>query len=231
VSRRPRILLAEDEPALAEGIRVNLEAEGYEATVVCDGDTALAEARGGAHDLLILDVMMPGRDGFAVCDALRASGSRLPVLFLTAKTRDEDRIRGLEAGGDDYIGKPFHLRELLLRIRAILRRQEWFRRPPADGEFRFGRNRVDFRTWEAQAGGSRFTLSQKECMILKLLVERGGEVVTREEILERVWGGDASPTSRTVDNFIVRLRRYFEPDPDEPRHIHTLRGAGYRFTP
>jgi two-component system alkaline phosphatase synthesis response regulator PhoP len=177
--------------------------------------------------------MLPLRDGFAVCKDIRDAGGTLPILFLTAKNSPEDRIRGLEVGGDDYLGKPFHLRELLMRVQAMLRRQEWYGKAPSAGpSFRLAGTTVDFRTYEVKdADGRTEILPQKEVMILKLLVERAGEVVSRDDILNQVWGYDVYPSSRTVDNFIVRLRRRFEPDAAEPRYFHTIRGVGYKFTP
>lgn len=226
---RPRILVVDDEENLAEGIRENLEAEGYAVDVVGDGDRAVAAIRDGGLDLVVLDVMMPGRDGFSVCEAVRAEGIRVPILFLTAKGGVDDRIRGLAAGGDDYLPKPFHLQELLLRVAAILRRLDE-RSEPAES-VAFGGNEVDFRTYRGKdATGERHELTSKEALILKFLAEREGEVVSREAILNRVWGHEQFPTTRTIDNFIVRLRRRFERDPERPRHFHTVRGAGYRFT-
>lgn len=230
--RRARILVVDDEVNLAEGIRENLEAEGHAVELAEDGVTALSMVREGGYDLVVLDVMMPGLDGFAVCESVRASGIDVPILFLTAKGAVADRIRGLEAGGDDYLAKPFRLRELLLRVDAILRRGRWYASPPAAGTVvRFGGHEVDFRTYHARCrDASEHTLTQKEAMILKLMVEREGEVVPRRTILDRVWGHETFPSTRTVDNFIVRLRKRFEPDPERPAHFHTVRGVGYRFT-
>jgi two-component system alkaline phosphatase synthesis response regulator PhoP len=228
----PRILVVEDERHLAEGIRENLEAEGYRVEVVLDGDGALERVRGNGFDLVVLDVMLPGTDGFTVCETLRDEGHRLPVLFLTARGGADDRIRGLEAGGDDYLSKPFHLKELLLRVSAILRRGSWYSELPADdGRLTFGGNEIDFRSYRGRAwDGQDHPLTQKEAMILKALAERPGEVVSREEILEKVWGYEVFPSTRTIDNFIVRLRKRFEREPEAPRHIHTVRGIGYRLT-
>jgi two-component system alkaline phosphatase synthesis response regulator PhoP len=176
--------------------------------------------------------MMPGLDGFTVCEEARRQGVATPVLFLTAKGAIDDRIRGLEAGGDDYLPKPFHLQELLLRVRGILRRWSWYaERGPADALLEFGANQVDFRTFRGRAfDGESHQLTQREAMILKALAEREGEVVSREELLEKAWGHELFPSSRTVDNFILRLRKRFEPDPERPRFFHTMRGVGYRFT-
>jgi len=197
-----------------------------------DGAAALRLVRQQRPDLVLLDVMLPELDGFAVCQTLRAEGNQVPILFLTAKSGMGDRLRGLELGGDDYLGKPFDLRELIARVRAILRRAEWLRSPSAAGDvLRLGPATVDFRTYEARIGERRLQLSPKEVLILRCLAERPGEVVSRNEILDRVWGYDAFPTTRTIDNFIVRLRRLLEPDARNPRFIHTVRGTGYRLTP
>lgn len=229
---RPRILVVEDEAPLAEGIRENLEAEGYEATIAPDGPSGLDRIRAGGLDLVLLDVMLPGLDGFAVCEMAREEGHDVPILFLTARGAADDRIRGLEAGGDDYLAKPFHLRELLLRVAAILRRRTWYGQAAAAGSVvSFAGNEVDFRTYRGRAwDGQEHALTQKEAMILKALSEREGEVVSREDLLEKVWGYEVFPSTRTIDNFIVRLRRRFERDPESPRHFHTVRGVGYRFT-
>ncbi len=229
---RARILVVEDEEHLAEGIRENLEEEGYVVAVASDGAAGLERARADAFDLVLLDVMLPELDGFAVCAAMRAGGVDVPVLFLTARGTVDDRVRGLEAGGDDYLTKPFHLRELLLRVAAILKRTTWYRAAQARGdELSFGGNRFDFRTYRGRSwDGEEQSLTQKEAMILKALAEREGDVVSREEILEKVWGYELFPSTRTIDNFIVRLRKRFEPDPEVPRHFHTIRGVGYRFT-
>lgn len=227
----PRILLVEDEINLARGIRENLEAEGYAVEVVSDGAVALDKIRRHEYGLVILDVMLPGMDGFTVCETARREGRDTPVLFLTAKGGGGDRIRGLEVGGDDYLPKPFQLRELLLRVGAILRRRLRYDAMTAlEPVARFGGNEFDFRSFRGRSfDGRDQILTQKEAMILKVLVEREGEVVWRDEILERVWGDDVLPSSRTIDNFIARLRKRFEPDPEQPRYFHTMRGIGYRF--
>jgi two-component system alkaline phosphatase synthesis response regulator PhoP len=233
-----RLLVVEDEAHLAEVISDNLALEGYEVEVVGDGESALARARGMPPALILLDVMLPGIDGFAVCERLRAEGNEVPILFLTARNERDDRVRGLALGGDDYLGKPFDLRELILRVRAILRRHQWLREPSQAGdELVLGDARIDFRTFTVTMAGRATSalqetrLSTKETAILRYLAERAGEVVSRAEILDRVWGYDAFPTTRTIDNFVVRLRRILEPDPANPRYIHTIRGTGYRLTP
>jgi two-component system alkaline phosphatase synthesis response regulator PhoP len=226
------ILVADDETNLAQGIAENLEAEGYRVRVVGDGVAALREIVAGDFDLVVLDVMMPGLDGFAVCEEARRQGVVTPILFLTAKGGVDDRIRGLEAGGDDYLPKPFHLQELLLRVKVVLRRWSWYTEQAGHEDvLAFGGNEVDFRTFRGRAfDGVTHQLTQKEAMILKALAERPDEVVSRDELLERAWGYELYPSSRTVDNFILRLRKRFEPDPERPRFFHTMRGVGYRFT-
>ena len=224
-----RILIVDDETHLADGIRENLDAEGYETAVAYDGHAGLEMVRHGKYDLVLLDVMMPKMDGLQVCEEIRREGIPVPVLFLTVKAAPEDRIRGLEMGGDDYLAKPFHLRELLLRVKAILRRVSWYN--DATSTVEFGGNSVDFSTYRAVAWDStEHNLTHKEAMILKVLAADAGKIVTREDILDRVWGHEVYPSTRTVDNFIVRLRKRFERNPEEPSHFHTVRGGGYRFT-
>lgn len=227
-----RILVVEDEEHIAEGLQMNLEAEGYEVAVAADGIAALDLYHKGQFDLIILDIMIPGKDGLTVCKEIRQEGGRLPVLFLTARDRQSDRIDGFLSGGDDYITKPFNLQELLLRVSAIFRRQVWYGTVELDrSRFDFAENWVDFRTYRANGPTGEVELSQKECMTMKFLVEHANEVVSRDMILDAVWGYHVYPSSRTIDNFILRLRKIFEPDPANPRYIHTLRGAGYKFTP
>jgi two-component system, OmpR family, alkaline phosphatase synthesis response regulator PhoP len=224
-----RILIVDDEAHLAEGIRENLDAEGYRTSVAHDGAAGLELLRTEPFDLVVLDVMMPNMDGLELCARLRVEGIQTPVLFLTVKGAAEDRVRGFEAGGDDYLSKPFHLKELLLRVAAILRRSSWYQ---ASGTaLEFGGNRIDFKTYEARAwDGSQHSLTHKEAMILRVLADRSGHIVTREEILDRVWGYEVFPSTRTIDNFIVRLRKRFERNAEAPAHFHTVRGVGYRFT-
>jgi DNA-binding response OmpR family regulator len=225
-------LIVEDEKHLAEALAHNLKFEGYDTSVVGDGEAALERLANDEFELIVLDVMLPGISGFDVCERLREAGNRMPILFLTARNTDADRISGLRRGGDDYMTKPFLLEELVLRIHGILRRQEWYQTPVAErGVFRFGNNEVNFRTFKARGPRGEVELTEKECMLMKLLVERQGQVVSRELILERVWGYKYGSSSRTIDNFIVRLRRYFEADPRRPHYIHSVRGVGYRFTP
>ncbi len=224
-----RILVVDDEEHLAAGIRENLQAEVYDTEVAHDGAEGLAKIKAGTFDLILLDVMMPKLDGLKVCEETRKAGLQIPVLFLTVKGDPVDRIRGLEAGGDDYLTKPFHLKELLLRVTAILRRRDWYDQSTVN--LRFGGNEIDFKTYHARAwDGSEHALTHKEAMIMKALAEQLGAIVPREDILDKVWGYEVFPSTRTIDNFIVRLRRRFERNPEAPAHFHTVRGVGYRFT-
>jgi len=229
VTRTARILVVDDETHLADGIRENLQAEGYDTAVAYDGAAGLDLIRAERFDLAILDVMMPEMDGLELCGSMRRDGIQTPVLFLTVKGGLEDRVRGFEAGGDDYLTKPFHLKELLLRVAAILRRGRWYEE--SQDTIEFGGNRIDFKTYQARAwDGTEHNLTHKEAMIVQALAERAAEIVTREEILDRVWGYEVFPSTRTIDNFIVRIRKRFERDPERPAHFHTVRGVGYRFT-
>lgn len=227
-----RILLVEDDAALAAGISENLRMEGYHVHVLHDGPAAIHHLGTTKYDMLILDVMLPGADGFEVCRQARKQNLTAPVMFLTARGDPDDRIRGLEAGGDDYLTKPFNLREFLLRVRAVLRRWAWYRGAtgPSPEIFRFGGNEVQFDAFRAKSwDGTTHELTEKEAMILKVLADHRGSVVSRDDLVERVWGYDIFPSTRTVDNFILRLRKRFERDPGNPRHFHSVRGVGYRF--
>jgi len=227
------VLVVEDDPHLAAGVVENLRAEGYQVDSVGDGRKAVEWFESHSCDLIILDVMLPGMDGFAVCSTLRERGTTTPVLFLTARGEAVDRVRGLEAGGDDYLTKPFHLQEFLLRVRAILRRWDWYRasvRTQGSEVLIFAGNEVDFRAFRGRSwDGEVQELTEKEAMILKVLAERPGEIVSREDLLEKVWGYDVFPSTRTVDNFILKLRKRFERDPANPVHFLTVWGVGYRF--
>jgi two-component system alkaline phosphatase synthesis response regulator PhoP len=223
------VLIVEDEAALAQALLDNLESEGLSVRVAPDGAAAQELWRELGPDLVVLDVMLPKVGGLELCRRMRAAGFSTPVLFLSAKGAPEQRTEGLRVGGDDYMGKPFHLPEFLARVANLLRRREETR---AALEYRFGGHRVDFRTWTARLGDGRSeVLGERELAIFKLLAERAGEVVSRDEILDRVWGQEVFPSSRTIDNFVVRLRRLFEPDPANPVYLHTVWGVGYRFTP
>lgn len=225
-----RILLVEDEEALRLTLKLNFEMEGYTVSTAITGPEALERMRGAHFDLVVMDVMLPGMDGYTVVETVRLEGGTTPVLFLTARTAPADRIRGLRAG-DDHLGKPFELEELLLRVAKLVRRSSHGPVHPVLSDYSFGGNRVDFNGYEVTGvGGMKYTLGQREIMLLRLLIEREGEVVSREEILQKVWGYNVFPTTRTVDNFIVGFRKYFEPDPRAPRHFHSIRGVGYKFT-
>jgi DNA-binding response OmpR family regulator len=226
---KKRILVVEDDAHLADGLRINLELEGYEPVLADSAEEGLGYWRRGGVDLIILDVMLPGMDGFAFCRHVRDAGDRVPVLFLTARGRDEERIRGLETGGDDYISKPFNLRELLARIKGIFRREEWRHESPAPRVLEIGDSVVDLTALSVANERGTFALKDKEAMILRVLAEKAGDPVPRRTILDRVWGYDAYPTTRTVDNFILNLRKIIEKDPAKPRHIKTVHGVGYRL--
>lgn len=229
------ILVVEDEQHLAFGIKYNLEAEGYEVTAVGDGPTALEVIEDGGHevDMVILDLMLPGMSGYAVCEALRERGNDVPVLMLSARTLVEDRIRGYDVGADQYLQKPFELEELLSMTRNLLaRRSKTASRgaeAPIGPVYEFGRAKINFDTFDVTVAGERIRLTHTEMKLLRYFVEKEGLVVTRAELLEHVWGMAHMPTTRTVDNFIVNLRKYFEEDPAHPKHFLSVRGAGYRF--
>lgn len=232
------ILVVEDEAHLAEGLKFNLDAEGYNVTVAGDGPTALKVVERGepAVDLVILDLMLPGMSGYAVCESLRDEGNDVPVLMLTARKLPEDRIRGFDVGTDQYLEKPFDLDELLSRCRNLLARGSSRRNgSPTTNErsvgdtFEFGRAQIDFDSYQVTVDGKRVRLTTTEMKLLRYFIENEGSVVTRSELLEQVWGFAVTPTTRTVDNFVRNLRKYFEEDPANPRHFLTVRAAGYRF--
>jgi two-component system alkaline phosphatase synthesis response regulator PhoP len=227
-----KILIVEDEEHIADGLKLNLEAEGYETIVATDGISAVDLWRQGNFDLILLDIMLPGKDGLEVCRTIRKESGRVPVLFLTARDREDDRVEGFIAGGDDYLTKPFNLQELLLRVAAIFRREVWYGTNKLKTDrLKFGHYWVDFKTYRARGNEGEVELSQKECMIMKFLAEHANEVVSRDMILDAVWGYDIYPSNRTVDNFIVKLRKLFEPDSAKPIYLHTVWGTGYKFTP
>lgn len=228
-----RILLVEDEKSLIDVIKMNLELEGYEVTVAEDGREALERAGGQRFDLCILDVMLPYVDGFSVCKTLRAENNKVPILFLSAKSSGSDRVEGLKIGGDDYLTKPFNLEELLLRIAKLIRSREAAEQRTARPAeiYRFGPNEINFETYEVRGhDGEHRTLSKREITLLRFLTENEGRVVSREEILEVVWGYDVYPSSRTIDNYILAFRKYFEANPKQPEYFHSVRGVGYKFS-
>jgi two-component system alkaline phosphatase synthesis response regulator PhoP len=228
---KKRILVVEDDPSLGEGLQLNLELEGWEAVVCRSAEEAEPVWRAGGVDLVILDIGLPGEDGLAFCRRIRSAGDRVPLLFLTARDQSRDRVLGLDEGGDDYMTKPFHLGELLARIKGLFRREEWARDRSVPDEITIGPSRVNLRLRTLENASGVHELREKEAMILRLLAEKRGEPVDRHTILNRIWGFDAFPTTRTVDNFIVNLRKLLEEDPADPRHLVTVRGVGYRLVP
>jgi len=224
-----RILVVEDDAHLADGLQINLELEGYDPVLAGTAESGLDLWKRGGLDLILLDVMLPGMDGFELCRLIRQEGDRVPILFLTARSAGKDRIRGLDEGGDDYITKPFELNELLARIKSIFRRQDWFRGQKAPQTMTIGRAEVNLPAFQATTDSGVTDLKEKEVMILRLLMEHEGEPVDRQTILDRVWGFGAYPTTRTVDNFILSLRKIIEVDPKQPQHILTAHGVGYRL--
>jgi two-component system alkaline phosphatase synthesis response regulator PhoP len=223
-----RILLVEDEKNIAESLIFNLE-DDYAVDWAATGEAALTKWRQQTYDLIILDVMLPKLSGYDVCETIRKKDRQTPILFLTAKNQETDRIEGLKLGGDDYLGKPFSLEEFLLRVKALLRRGARGHSNEL-AEYKFNECRINFQNYEAVALGKKIQLTKKECLLMKLLIESEGQAVTREEILTKVWGYDMLPSTRTIDNFIVKLRNHFEADPKNPKHIHSIHGVGYKFT-
>jgi len=234
-----RILIVEDEQHIADGLRFNLIAEGHDVEVVDTGEVALTHlsANPTRFDLVVLDVMLPGIDGFGVVATLRGAGQFVPVLILTARGRPEDVLRGFESGADDYLPKPFELPILIARVQGLLRRREWFRlaltspQPAArsSSRFTFHERTIDFEQLEVVMGGKTMPLTVMEASLLRYLVEHEGKPVSRKTILEKVWGVREDTDTRAIDNFVVRLRRYLEDEPTSPRHLQTVRGVGYRF--
>jgi two-component system alkaline phosphatase synthesis response regulator PhoP len=224
-----RILVIEDEPQMLLGLRDNLELEGYEVATASDGDEGLQKAASFQPDLVILDVMLPRKNGFDVCRELRARGTATPVVMLTARNQETDKVLGLELGADDYVTKPFSITELLARVRAVLRRAGT--RPsgtPADS-YRIGDLEIDFRMHQARRGKQRVEFTAREFELLRYFVTHIGQVVTREQILNEVWGYEEFPTTRTIDNFVAKLRQKIERAPHAPEHILTIHGSGYKF--
>lgn len=227
-----RILLVEDEETLLDAIKLNLELEGYEVETAETGMLAVRKAEEQRFNLMILDVMLPEMDGYEVCQTIRLKDNDTPILFLTARNSDEDRITGLKSGADDYLVKPFNLEELLLRVKVLVRHSLKGTVHEVEMQsYKFGENKVDFVNYLAQAyNGETIELSKKEAALLKLLVERRNTVVSRNQILQYVWGYDVYPSTRTIDNFILSFRKYFEKDPRNPEYFQSVRGVGYKFT-
>jgi len=244
-----RVLIVEDEAHIATGLQFNLQAEGHSASIAGDGETALdlLLARHEDFDALVLDVMLPGKDGFEVAHQLRASHNFIPILMLTARARPEDVLKGFASGADDYVAKPFELPIFLARLQGLLRRREWMQQTPAGhqsspvpdqsadsssqefGTFLFNGRTIDFGNLELRNDGATTHLTVMEAELLRYLIRHRGQVVSRKSILEEVWDLREDTDTRAIDNFIVRLRRYIEDDPESPQHLLTVRGVGYRF--
>jgi two-component system alkaline phosphatase synthesis response regulator PhoP len=226
-----RILLVEDEHDIADLVKLNLEGEGYKVSHAKDGVEALQRNKEESFDLIIMDVMLPHVDGLTATENIRLSNAEVPILFLSARNTTQDRIAGLKKGGDDYLTKPFNLEELLLRVQKLLGRSS----PKSDNpftltEYTFGNNYINFDSYEAKGVNGDFVLTKKEAMLIKLLIENKGQVVSREKILQTVWGYNVYPSTRTIDNFILAFRKYFELDVKKPRYFQSMRGVGYKFS-
>jgi two-component system, OmpR family, alkaline phosphatase synthesis response regulator PhoP len=226
------ILLVEDEENLHEALKLNLELEGYEITSAYDGSTALKSINDEYFDLIILDVMLPEIDGISITETIRLQNNDVPVLILSAKNTSADRVLGLKKGADDYLTKPFNLEELLLRVHKLIEKNKKMQDKETIGDtYQFGNNLIDFKAQEAKTkSGDTVQLSRKETMLLKLLIENKNDVVPREKILQAVWGYNVYPTTRTIDNFILSFRKYFEEDSRNPRYFHSVRGVGYKYS-
>jgi len=229
---KPNILLVEDEENFQEALKLNLEMEGYEITCANDGAVALQLLENACFDLVVLDVMMPEVDGITVAETLRIQNNDVPILMLSAKSSGADRVLGLKKGADDYLVKPFNLEELLLRIKKLIEKSNRLSQQPSTiNSFNFGGNTIDFKAQNCLTlRGENILLSKKETMLLKLLIENKNEVVSREKILQTVWGYQVFPNTRTIDNFLLNFRKYFESDPKNPTFFHSVRGVGYKFT-
>ena len=226
------ILLVEDEENLHEALKLNLELEGYEVSSAFDGNKALQLVQEEYFDLIILDLMLPEIDGISVLETIRVQHIEVPILILSARNNSADKVLGLKKGADDYLTKPFNLEELLLRIQKLIDKNKKLHGKSAVGDiYTFGKNTINFKAQEAKTkDGESIPLSKKETMLLKLLIENKNEVVTREKILQAVWGYNVYPTTRTIDNFILSFRKYFEEDSRSPRYFHSVRGVGYKYT-
>jgi two-component system, OmpR family, alkaline phosphatase synthesis response regulator PhoP len=226
------ILLVEDEENLHEALKLNLELEGYAVTSAFDGVNALNAVQNEYFDLIILDVMLPEMDGINVTETIRISNNEVPILILSAKNSSADRVLGLKKGADDYLAKPFNLEELLLRVNKLIDKNKKLQDKSSIGDsYQFGGNNIDFKAQEAtRSNGEKVALSKKETMLLKLLIENKNEVVAREKILQAVWGYNVYPTTRTIDNFILNFRKYFEEDSRNPKYFHSVRGVGYKYS-
>lgn len=230
--KKPSILLVEDEQNLHEALRLNLELEGYDVTSAFDGAAALNALQSEYFDLIVMDVMLPEMDGINVIETIRLSNNEVPILILSAKNSSADRVLGLKKGADDYLTKPFNLEELLLRLQKLIEKnKKLLDKETVGNSYTFGKNTIDFKAQEAtKSTGEKIQLSKKETMLLKLLIENKNEVVPREKILQAVWGYNVYPTTRTIDNFILSFRKYFEEDSRNPKYFHSVRGVGYKYS-
>lgn len=228
---KPRILLVEDEKNLLEAITLNLEMENYEVIPATDGASAMKIFKEQHFNLVVLDVMLPKVNGFDVCEHIRLKDGHTPILFLTAKDSGADKINGLKKGADDYLTKPFNLEEFLLRVKILIKHSfKGTEQKEQLNIYKFGGNTIDFGTFKAKTSKGEIRLSNKEMNLMKFLIERKDEVVSRTDILQTVWGYDIYPTTRTIDTFMLTLRKYFEKNPHKPKHFHSVRGVGYKFT-
>ncbi|TVR80231.1 MAG: DNA-binding response regulator [Chitinophagaceae bacterium] len=227
---KPRILIVEDEESILEALRINLEMEGYEVITATNGAKGLSIIKNQHFNLIILDIMLPDMDGIQLCEQIRLERSEVPVLFLTAKDTGQDKIEGLKAGADDYLTKPFNLEEFLLRVKVLVKHSlKGTEEEKVLNVYTFGSNKIDFQTYLATSRQGEIQLTNKEAKLLKLLIEKEGSVVSRQQILQSVWGYDIYPSTRTIDNFVLAFRKYFEQDPKNPRYFHSIRGIGYKF--
>lgn len=229
---KANILIVEDELNLHEALKLNLEMEGYEVTSAFDGNEALKKVENAYFDLIIMDIMLPELDGISVTESIRVHNNEVPILMLSAKNTPTDKVLGLKKGADDYLTKPFNLDELLIRVSKLIEKNKRLQVKESIGDqYKFGNNLIDFKAQDAVTwNGQHIDLSKKEAMLLKLLIENKGEVVTREKILQVVWGYNVYPTTRTIDNFILSFRKYFEEDSRNPIYFHSVRGVGYKYT-
>ena len=232
MSNKTSILLVEDEENLHEALKLNLELEGYEVTSAFEGTTALQKIQPEYFDLVIMDIMLPELDGIHITESIRIQNNEVPILILSAKNTSSDRVLGLKKGADDYLTKPFNLEELLLRVQKLINKNKKLSEKDTTGDsYSFGKNKINFRAQEAiTKSGEKIQLSKKEAMLLKLLIENKNEVVPREKILQTVWGYNVYPTTRTIDNFILSFRKYFEEDSRNPQYFHSVRGVGYKYS-
>ena len=225
-----RILLVEDEADLAELIKINLELDGYKVSVAVHGAVAIQRLKSESFDLVIMDIMMPSMDGITATKHIRLTNNDIPIMILSASNSSKDRIAGLKAGADDYMSKPFELEEMMLRVQKLIRRTQQHLPRLTLQEFSFGSNYINFNSYKASSANGDFKLTKKEAQLLKLLIEKKNQVVTREEILKTVWGYTVFPSTRTIDNFILAFRKYFEEDAKNPKYFLSMRGVGYKYS-